>query len=206
MLGHHTLKSSIRRAALFLLIAVMHVGVLFITHLQRPERIVEPSVRSRVTAWLIAEVPESNKPEDRGPLSHQAPAARPPEPQKQSRRSRLKQSRPEVEGSKSEGQPTLEESTPLAIDPGGTATPTGSGSTPSGSSLDLKLPQNWGRHRQSEKAATKPLDESAHLTNPVSSAIEKSANEDCRVAYANMGVLAVPALLRDALRARGCKW
>ena len=37
-------------------------------------------------------------------------------------------------------------------------------------------------------------------------AIKKSARPDCRAAYADAGLMAIPLLLRDAVTDRGCRW
>lgn len=42
--------------------------------------------------------------------------------------------------------------------------------------------------------------------NPLQRGIEGSARPDCKQAYAGLVLLAIPALLRDALREDGCKW
>ncbi len=74
--------------------------------------------------------------------------------------------------------------------------------------LNLELPRLRGGElsRHSTTGLLPALPRPPEVPDKLGSAIEKTAKEDCRKAYAGAGLLAVVPLAVDALREGGCKW
>ena len=74
--------------------------------------------------------------------------------------------------------------------------------------LNLELPRLRGGElsRYSTTGLLPALPRPPELPDKLGSAIEKTAKDDCRKAYAAAGLLAVVPLAVDALREGGCKW
>ena len=74
--------------------------------------------------------------------------------------------------------------------------------------LNLELPRLRGGElsRYSTTGVLPALPRPPEVPDKLGSAIEKTAKEDCRKAYAGAGLLAVVPLAVDALREGGCKW
>lgn len=74
--------------------------------------------------------------------------------------------------------------------------------------LNLELPRLRGGElsRHSSTGLLPALPRPPEVPDKLGSAIEKTAKEDCRKAYAAAGLLAVVPLAVDALREGGCKW
>ncbi len=74
--------------------------------------------------------------------------------------------------------------------------------------LNLELPRLRGGElsRYSTTGLLPALPRPPEVPDKLGSAIEKTAKEDCRKAYAGAGLLAVVPLAVDALREGGCKW
>ena len=69
--------------------------------------------------------------------------------------------------------------------------------------LDLRIPKGV------EKSAAQMAREALGKAQPrggLSRSIQDAAKPDCRDTYSGLGLLAMPALLVDALREKGCKW
>lgn len=60
--------------------------------------------------------------------------------------------------------------------------------------------------RASAEAQGKHLERPEEKESPLTREVEKNAPKDCRTAYANLGLLAVPFLLRDSVSTSGCRW
>ena len=74
--------------------------------------------------------------------------------------------------------------------------------------LNLELPRMRGGElsRHSTTGLLPALPRPPEVPDKLGSAIEKTAKEDCRKAYAANGLLAVVPLAVDAVRESGCKW
>jgi hypothetical protein len=74
--------------------------------------------------------------------------------------------------------------------------------------LNLELPRMRGGElsRHSTTGLLPALPRPPEVPDKLGSAIEKTAKEDCRKAYAGAGLLAVVPLAIDAVREGGCKW
>lgn len=74
--------------------------------------------------------------------------------------------------------------------------------------LNLELPRLRGGElsRYSTTGLLPALPRPPEVPDKLGNAIEKTAKEDCRKAYAAVGLLAVVPLAVDALREGGCKW
>lgn len=101
----------------------------------------------------------------------------------------------------------------MAISPGAGMAGDARGSRPpsaaaSGVPLNLELPRTRGGMVSSEgsRGVLQLMPRPAETRSKLARDIEKAGKEDCREAYAGMGLLAVPMLAVDALRTKGCKW
>jgi hypothetical protein len=90
--------------------------------------------------------------------------------------------------------------------PGHSAVPDGQGV-----SIDIEAARDSARrlaasqHRAGDRRFA-DVPSALDQATPLGSAIARSSRMDCRDAHAGAGLLAIPLLVKDAIRDKGCKW
>jgi hypothetical protein len=72
--------------------------------------------------------------------------------------------------------------------------------------LNLRLPRAHLGATMDERRIVGDGSTKKSASQAFSDAVERAGRSDCRSAYAQAGLLAIPHLLADAISDRGCKW
>ncbi|MFC4159309.1 hypothetical protein [Chitinimonas lacunae] len=206
---------SLRRVAIFLGLSVLVHGLLLLWRPPEPSAPPKPGLTSlQVQLQRLAEPTVVPPP---------PPAKRPPPPPPPKAPPR-KHPPPATERKKTSAAPTAPPSaTPAAAPmsvPASTnetftiSAPAATSSTETSTSgrLDLEgarqMARDIDRNRRDKPAPGHPAlaQQQSEQETAMARSINKAARPDCREAYAGMGLLAAPMLIKDGVTDKGCKW